>query len=226
MGIWILIGFAVLAFALLTFLRKYSDSFMLIAFAIGTAVNANIFHSGTYPVVVGNIVFSIDSILYTIFMFTVAVKYIHYPRKDGQSLVYATIAAILIAAVIECAAKWSSGSKGGLEVFEIFLNYLFSSVGTLISCSIIGLLVEKLKDKKVNNYLTVFISILIGTVINSVIYFGGMMVYNSNDPEMITKIGWMMLGNLILKIVCIVFAELSYLVSNKWWIPNELKNKQ
>ena len=73
MELWFLAVAGIFFFALLTFCRKWYDYSLLFTFAIGFAVNANIYNSMTMPVHFYKLIFAIDSILYTGFTFTVII---------------------------------------------------------------------------------------------------------------------------------------------------------
>ena len=68
MGLALLIIFMFVAYGLTTLFRRWIDIPTLIAVAIGCAVNANIFTPLNSGVEVGSLVFSIEAILYTLFM--------------------------------------------------------------------------------------------------------------------------------------------------------------
>jgi len=229
-GIIILLVFALIVFAIITFTRRFNDSFILIAFAIGLAVNANYYHSGNYPVQVGSMIISIDAILYSAFMYTIVVKYIHYPKKEGHNVVWATLAAIIIAAIIECVARSSVKDKTPLQVIEIFGNYFFSALGTFIACLSVSKLVEVFEDKHISRYVTILVGMIIGSLINTVIFFGGQLAMTAIDGTLtndsLLKIGQSVLGNTVFKIIAIAFAELAYMVNVKWWVPKELLKRE
>ena len=71
MSLLILLFATLACFGLLFFFRHYYDSVALISVAIGAAINANIYNSATMPITAGWLIFGIDSMLYTLFMFTV-----------------------------------------------------------------------------------------------------------------------------------------------------------
>ena len=86
MDLWFLALIGILFFALLTLCRKWYDYAMLFTFAIGFAVNANIYNSVTTPVYFYKLIFSIDSILYTGFTFTVIICAKEYGVRKGKNL--------------------------------------------------------------------------------------------------------------------------------------------
>lgn len=220
-GLLILSAFAIMLFALVTLLRKWADSFVLIAFAIGCAINANIFNSVSSPVEIGGLVFSIDSILFSVFMYVVIVKFIHYPVKDGKTLVYSTVVAIIISAVIELIAHLSAEGYA-FETLAKFFYYCMSAFASLISIWVMVLIIKSMEKRKVSRFLTIPTAMVFGSIINTLVYYGSYALFAHTIMD---NFSGNLLGSIIGKIVCIIIALLSYLVSTTIWIPNELKRE-
>ena len=215
---WILI--AVLAFAFITFIRKWHDYALLFTIAIGFAVNANIFNSMSVPINFAGMTFAIDSILYTGFMFAVIVCAKGYGIRKAKILSSATIAAILLSAGIEFFAKMSAFGYS-FEYMSSFLGYIFSAIGTFLGIWLMLFIFEKLEAKKVNVYLNFVICILIASIVNSTIYYAGVIIVNGN----ITNLWSIIAGSYLGKLFCILLCLLSYFASTHWWIPNDLKDE-
>ena len=126
MAFALLIVFMFVAYGLTTLFRRWLDVPTLIGVAIGCAVNANLFTPLNYPVVVGELTFSIESILYTLFMYTVVIRILDYSYDDAKKLALTSVAAIIISAIIELVALLA---KDGFQtvVCQNFAVYLFSS---------------------------------------------------------------------------------------------------
>ena len=105
MPLVLLIVFMFVAFGLTTFFRRWIDVPVLIAVAIGCAVNANLFNPLTAPIVVEPFTFSIEIVLYTLFMYTLVVRMLDYGNVQARTMMLTSIAAIIISAFIELMAN-------------------------------------------------------------------------------------------------------------------------
>ncbi len=221
MDLWFLALIGILFFSLLTFCRRWYDYAMLFTFAIGFAVNANIYNSSTAPVYFYKLVFSIDSILYTGFTFTVIICAKEYGVKKGKILTSSTIAAVLLSALIELFASISSS---GFDVAFIkqFFGYVFSAIGTFIGIWVMLYIFEKLEKKNINIYLTLFMCVLISSIINSTIYYSYYLIVYQNTNDFI----YVLLGSYIGKLYAIILGLISYSINKNVWIPLNLKNKE
>lgn len=220
MNIWFLILIAFLAFGFIAFIRKWHDYALLFTIAIGFAVNANIYNSFTNPVACGNIIFAIDSILYTGFMFTIMICAREYGVQKAKIITSSTIAAILVSAVIELLANISSFGFDWSYVTK-FSSYVFSAIGTFGGVWSMLWVYEKLDKKKVNVYVNFAICILIASVINSAIFYG----FNVLTSGVTENFGWILLGSYIGKVFSILLGLLVYFVNTHIWIPKGLEEK-
>ena len=220
MSIWFLIGVAFIAFIFITIVRKWHDYALLFTIAIGFAVNANIYNGITTPVMLGNLVFSIDSILYTGFMFAVIVCAKEYGSIKAKVLTSSTIAAILVSAFIEFFAKVSSF---GYETafLSSLMGYIYSSIGTFLGVWAMLYIFDKLEAKNVNVYINFIICIIISSLINSAIYYG----LTGITIGAIDNIIYILLGSYIGKIFSLLLGMGSYYINTHYWIPNDLKDK-
>ena len=202
-------------FLCLAILRKWFDSFILIAFSIGAACNANFYHAGTTPVVAGPFVFAIDSILFTLFVYTIIVKYLHYSLKEAKNMAIASIVAIVLSAVIEFLAKLNSfGYSNALLLNSIY--YIFSALGSLVGIWLMLYFLEHTKN--MNVYLRIAIAIVIGGVINSTIYYLGMFIINGHIENFLG----VLLGSYIGKLYSIGLALLCYFIcGSKYLVPTD-----
>ena len=220
MDLWFLAIVGILLFAVLTLCRKWYDYAMLFTFAIGFAVNANIYNSMTAPVHFYKLIFSIDSILYTGFTFVVIICAKEYGVRKAKILTSSAIAAVLLSSLIELFASISSF---GYDVIYLkhFFGYIASAVGTFIGIWVMLYIFEKLNNKNVNTYLSFFICVLISSIINSSIYYGyALMVYDMDNFI------YILLGSYIGKLYAIALGLISYVINKHIWIPNDLKENQ
>lgn len=220
MGIWFWFVLAFVVFAFIVLVRKWHDQAILYTLAIGFAINANIFNAFSTPITWGPIVFSIDSILYTGFMFCVIICAHEYSSRSAKILTSSTIAAILLSAVIEFLANISAF---GFDV-EFLVNlggYIFSALGTFAAIWFMLFVFEKLKKKNVNIYLNIVICLLIASVINSTIFYVYALIITSD----IQMLSYMLAGSYIGKIFCILLCLPCFYINTHYYIPNNLKDK-
>lgn len=220
MGFWFWFVLCFISFAFITLVRKRHDYAMLYTIAIGFAINANIFNASSTPILCGKLVFAIDSILFTGFMYAVIVCAHEYGIKNAKILTSSTIAAILLSATIEFLAKLSSAGFHS-EYLISFLGYLFSAVGTFAAVWLMLLVYKVLRDKKCNIYLNFVVCLLISSIINSSIFY----IFTRITAEDTTTLPYMLAGSYIGKIFCIGLCLVSFFISTHWFIPNNLKEK-
>lgn len=201
-------------FGLLIFLssliggKKYRST-ALYALAIGGVVNANFFHAGNYPIDCFGLPFGIDSIIYTLFIYCVIVMFIQNGKKDAYILAFSSIIAILFSALMELIANILS--NGFIVEFLIsFLNFLISSIASLIAIYTMIELLHLLKNK-VNQYLLLLIGIIIATVINTIIYYPLITLINGTPNNI-----------LILTITSIIGKSIAtlYAIFSLWLLNN------
>ena len=222
MSFALLIIFMFLAFGLTTLFRRWLDIPTLIAVAIGCAVNANIFNPLTAPIVVGPFTFSIEIVLYTLFMYTLIVRILDYGYKAGKVMTFTSVAAIIISAFIELMAVLM---KDGftLEAFKAFSIYLFSSIGTIIGTWVMVWITIKCRQKKISAYLIIPFAIIASSIIHSIFFYGGVALVNW---QIGIYTAYDALGTVIGKAVCILLSIFCYFMNKKFWIPLNLVAKE
>lgn len=219
MGLVILIVFMFVAYGLTTLFRRWIDVPVLLAVAIGCAVNANIFNPYTAPIVVGPFTFSIEIVLYTLFMYTIIVRILDYSYKDAKTMTFTSIAAILISAFIELVAFLMT--QGDVwQAFKSFAIYLFSSIGTVAGVWIMVLITILCRKKNVSPYLIIPFAIIPASIIHAIFFYGGMIIVYQNTD--IFDLAYGALGTIIGKSVCILLSIFCYFINQKWWRPLNL----
>ena len=221
MTIWFWIVIALIAFAFITLVRKWYDYEMLFTIAIGFAVNANIYNSSTVPIMLGDLVFAIDSILYTGFMFVVVICAREYGIKKAKILTSTTIAAILISAGIEFCADVSSFGYS-VEYLHKTLAYIYSAIGTFVGIWVMLYIYHRLENATIHVSHNLVLCVLVASIINTFIYYGLSALTIGLDYAMILNILW---GSSIGKFFCIALGLISYYINTHYWIPNELAYK-
>ena len=219
MGLVILIVFMFVAYGLTTLFRRWIDVPVLLAVAIGCAVNANIFNPYTAPIVVGPFTFSIEIVLYTLFMYTIIVRILDYSYKDAKTMTFTSIAAILISAFIELVAFLMT--QGDVwQAFKSFAIYLFSSIGTVVGVWIMVLITILCRKKNLSPYLIIPFAIIPASIIHAIFFYGGMIIVYQNTD--IFDLAYGALGTIIGKSVCIFLSIFCYFINQKWWRPLNL----
>ncbi len=161
-------------FSLIVFLSsligyKNFRSTTLYALAIGGVVNANFFHAGAYPIDIFGLPFGIDSVIYTLFVFCVAVMFFKEGKKQAYLLAASSIIAIMLSAIMQLVADLlSTGSSWA--IWQSFLTFTISSAASVVAIIVMIELLDKLKNKT-NNYVLLIVGIVVVTVINSGIYY-------------------------------------------------------
>lgn len=201
MKILLLILLGVGLFAILSFLFKRFQKDIIYVLAIGSAINANIFSSTNYPIVTNDIVFGVDSVLYTLFVFCIFLVWLKFGKKDANSLLFSSVCSIIIGAVIELVSNLSSnGFKN--EFLNQFLLYLFSVVATFVAIKIMLLFLEKLKNK--NKFVLCFLSVLIASFIDSLIYFSLGAILSSLSGDFVLLLAGSYIGKLFAICLCLI----------------------
>ena len=215
---WIILAFISTAF--ITLVRKKYDYSMLYTIAIGYAINANLFNASTAPIIFGSLIFSVDSILYTGFMFCVLVCAHEYSVRNAKILTSSSIAAIILSATIEILAKTSSTGFESIYLIN-FLSYVFSALGTFAGVWLMLYIYTQLKNKNCNNYLNFTICIIIASIVNSSIFY----IFTRITAEDISTLPFMLIGSYLGKFFCIGLCLISFYISTHLLIPNNLKDK-
>ena len=99
---------------------------------IGGVVSANVYNIGNYNIVVGGLTFGVDSIIYTIAIFCIAVILADYGKKAALTLTYTYIASIFLTAVTDFIVKWVTVGFGADIVWGLY-SYMASIVATFIA---------------------------------------------------------------------------------------------
>ena len=220
MGIWFWLVLAFIGFTLITVIRKWYDQAMLYTIAIGCAINANIYNAINAPMYMGDIIFSIDSVLYTCFMFCVIVCAIEYGVRKAKIMTSATIAAILLSAVIEQLAKMSTNGFNS-EYLVNLSGYVFSAVGTFAGVWLMLAVYDRQSKKEMNVYVNMINCLLISSIVNTTIFY----IFTRLTADNTTTLTYMLLGSYLGKVFCIALSLLSFFINTHYYIPNNLKDK-
>ena len=222
MNFALLIIFMFVAYGLTTLFRKWIDIPTLLAVAIGCAVNANIFTPINSGISVGPFIFSIEAILYTLFMYTITVRILDYGYNDAKRMTFTSVAAIIISAIIELVAVISKNGAN-VDTFRTFSYYIFSSIGTIAGVWVMVAITIACRKKNISSYLIIPFAIIASTIIHAIFYYGGYSLVRWELAEYTLN---MFLGTLIGKGACIALSILCYFINQKYWKPLNLVNNE
>ena len=222
MGFALLVIFMFVAYGLTTLFRRWIDGPTLFAVAIGCAVNANIFNPITAPVQLGSLTFSIEIILYTLFMYTIIVRILDYGQQAGKVMTLTSIAAIVISAIIELISNLATNGFAA-ESFKTLSYYLFSCLGTIVGVWVMVLITIKLRKLNVSCNIIIPIAIAVSSVIHAIFFYGGYALVNWDYTIYSLS---MALGTIIGKVICIGLSVFCYFINKKYWIPLNLIAKE
>ena len=197
-------------------MRKWKDIPVIIAVAIGAACNANLWTLFNMPIEMGSFLFTPDSALFVLYMYTVALMTLDHSPRQGKVLVFTSLAAIVISAIFEFTSSWASAGTITEENLRNFLFYVESCLGTLAGCLLIIWLVGK---SKVTNKYMVLLSVLVVTiVIHTAFYFCGCLI--KDKEKFLDVFVNELIGGTVLKSFFVLFSLLCYFVNQKWLIPD------
>ena len=225
MGLALLIIFMFVAYGLTTLLRRWIDIPTLLAVAIGCAVNANLLNHMNVGarIEVGIFTFTIEIVLFTLFMYTISVRILDYGFQDAKRMTFTSIAAILISAFIELVSNLAVNGASS-EMFKIFSYYLVSSIGTIVAVWVMVAIVIACRKKNINKYFTLVFAIVAACLIHSIIYYGSVALIEwKKDIYPLMYALSAMMG----KSVCIALGAFCYFINQKYWMPlNLVKAKE
>ena len=221
MNFALLIIFMFVAYGLTTLFRRWIDIPTLLAVAIGCACNSNIFTPLTHQIVMGPFIFSIENVLYTLFMYTILVRILDYGYNQAKVMTFTSIAAIIISAFIELVANLISGGFS-INTLKLFSTYLFSCVGTILGVWLMILITIHCRKKNTSSYLIIPLAIGASCIIHAIFYYGGIALINWQLVYTLQ----LALGSTVAKAVCILLSILCYFINKKYWVPLNLIPKQ
>lgn len=217
--VFILVMFIILGIALRLFPKDASFTI-----AIGAVIGANIYNSTAYPIFIGNFIFGIDSIVYTIFAFCLLFMLIKYGKRDMKIVLYTSLFSIFFTALLFFMGNLSQ-SGYSTELLLRFLFYIASIIATYFAVLAMAKIFEWLQAKNTNVYISILISLLVVSLVNSLIYFGisYLLTGNLGNTFFLALIG-SYIGKAIASLLClVVFAILSIKKHNKK-TPDQCEN--
>ena len=201
---------AVLVFAILIVSNRFWGKDALFVVGIGCAIGSNIYNVGDYGIVIGNLVFGIDSVIYTAFVFVVLLCLKNYDEKSALTLLYSAMGSIMLSALLVFIASWASAGFASNLIWG-FVAYLISVIATFVALFTTIKLFKHLESKNLNVYLNFLINILIASLINSLIYFGAVAIISGFEENFLGQLGASYIG----KLMSTAFSLLTYFICTK-----------
>ena len=201
---------AVLVFVILIVSNRFWGKDALFVVGIGCAIGSNIYNVGDYGIVIGNLVFGIDSVIYTVFVFVVLLCLKNYDEKSAFTLLYSAMGSIMLSALLVFIASWASAGFASNLIWG-FVSYLISVIATFAALFITIKLFKYFEGKNLNVYLNFLINVLIASVINSLIYFGIVAIITGFQENFWGQLGASYLG----KLMSTAFSLLTYFICTK-----------
>jgi len=180
----------------------------LFTVGIGSIIGANIYNIGSYPIFLGSLVFGLDSIIYTIFVFCVLLMYIQYGKSAMKSVLYTSVASIFFTALLGFAGSYSqNGVSSGLIWSS--LSYLNSIIATLIAIYAMIFVFDWLRKKHFNSYFNIIIVLIIALVLNTIIYFGLTFIFSGSlGSDFLNSLAGSSIGKVIATLLCVLIFHL------------------
>lgn len=201
---------AVLVFVILIVSNRFWGKDALFVVGIGCAIGSNIYNVGDYGIVIGNLVFGIDSVIYTVFVFVVLLCLKNYDEKSVFTLLYSAMGSIMLSALLVFIASWASAGFASNLIWG-FVSYLISVIATFVALFTTIKLFKYFEGKNLNVYLNFLINVLIASFINSLIYFGAVAIISGFEENFLGQLGASYIG----KLMSTAFSLLTYFICTK-----------
>lgn len=182
----------------------------LFVIGIGSAIGSNVYNVGDYGIQIGDLIFGIDSVVYTVFVFVIFLCLINYGEKCTYTLLFSAMGSIMLTAILQFIASWASSGFASNIIWG-FASYAISVIATFVALMLSIKLFEYFQHKKINVYLNLLINILIASVINSLIYFGIVAIITGFQENFWGQLGASYLG----KLMSTAFGLLTYFLCTK-----------
>lgn len=192
-NILILFSIAVFCFGTLIIANRYFGKDALFVLGIGGAVGANIFNVGNYGIPVGDFLFGTDSIIYTLFVFCTLLCYINYGKKSVIVLTCSVMASIMFTGILQFASSWASA---GIETGIVWglASFAISVIATAVAIFFALWIFKLLKSKNCNLYLNSAVFVIVVSLINSAIYFGGVALFGQINFDLASTLSASYIG--------------------------------
>ena len=217
MNIIYLILFCVLGYGTLILGSLKWKKSILYTIAIGSIVNANIFHSLNYPINIFGLTFGMNSVIYVMFLFSILIMYVDFGKKEAFTLIICSIGGIIFASVVQFLTCVASNGLN-IAYLQDMLAYFASCISSFTAGALLIFIFDKLKTHT-NIYINFLLCLIIASIIDSLIYYG---ITFCLKISLLTSEFWLSLGTLYLgKLISIVFAIITLFFLTKFCNTNK-----
>ncbi len=216
MNIIYLIIFCILGYSTLILGSIKWKKSILYTIAIGSIVNANIFHAIDYPINIFGLNFGMNSVIYVLYLFCILIMYKDFGKKETNTLIVCSLGGIIFAAAVQFLTNVASNGYA-IEYLQDILAYFASCISSLVA-SLLLIKIFEIFNKKLNIYINTALTLLIASFIDSIIYYG---ITLSLKISFLSSDFWISLATLYLgKIISIIFAVVSLCFLNRYCNTN------
>jgi hypothetical protein len=207
----VLILFTFIMFTIFITTRKMFGKNALFVIGIGSVIGANLYNANDFPIVIGNLVFGIDSVIYTLFVFSILSMYIEYGMQSMRDALYSAAGSIVLTGLLSFSGYYFQSGITNAMVLN-FCSYLFSLMGTIIAIELMIWLFKRLKPK-INVYLNIAIGLILATLVNSIIYYGLSILFIGSTSQVFLQA---LIGSYIGKGFCIILCLIAFYIGKLW----------
>lgn len=163
--------FTLVMFLAFVFAKKFFGKNALFVIGIGSVIGANIYNANAFPIELGGLILGIDSVVYTLFVFSIIVMHIYYGKFSMREVLYSAVGSIFLTSLL---AFTGNAFQVGVTDAVIYnaLYYFFSILGTVVAIEVMIYLFDILKKKNLNIYLNIAVGLILASLINTAIYYG------------------------------------------------------
>ncbi|MDD2445817.1 MAG: hypothetical protein PHX09_03300 [Clostridia bacterium] len=210
-NIMVLILFTVLMFIIFVIARKMFGKNALFVIGIGSVIGANLYNANDFPIAIGNLVFGIDSIIYTLFVFSILSMYMEYGMQSMRDALYSAAGSILLTGLLAFGGYYFQAGITNAMILN-FGSYFFSLIGTVVAIELMIWVYKKL-NLKINIYLNIAIGLALASLVNSMIYYGLSFLFIGSTSEVFLQA---LIGSYIGKGFCIILCLLAFYIGKLW----------
>ena len=170
-NIYFFLLFTIIMFVGFIFAKKFFGKNALFVIGIGSVIGANIYNANAIPIQLGGLILGIDSVVYTLFVFSAIIMHLYYGKYSMREVLYSAVGSIFLTSLLSFTGNAFQVGVTDAVIYNS-LSYFFSILGTVVAIEIMIYIFDKLKKKNINIYLNIAIGLVIASLVNSAIYYG------------------------------------------------------
>ena len=89
------------------FAKKFFGKNALFVIGIGCVIGANLYNANDFPIALGNLILGIDSVVYTLFVFSVIVMYVYFGKTAMREVLYCAVGSIFLTSLLSFSGHFS-----------------------------------------------------------------------------------------------------------------------